>query len=151
MCNFGDVSRGSLLLTTAEEGQTFPSSPAPSFFRMDVKSRAARTAFEEPPRTSSVTAASMKLPTSILAALAMLCACGPPDDKVRTAEDAVRVAEQHCQKASPVSEWHAERQGDTWIARFGDPDAQGQWRFTARIKAADGNPVCDVALPWSKS
>ena len=92
----------------------------------------------------------MKFPISIAATLAAISACGPPDDKVQTADDAVRVARERCHKDTAMDGWHAERDGDTWFARFGEPDSQGRWRFTARIKAADGNPTCDVTLSWSK-
>ena len=93
----------------------------------------------------------MKFPPSIVVCLAAISACGPPDEKVRTAEDAARLAQERCHKDSLVNEWRAERNGDYWIARYGQPDSQGRSLFTARIKAADGNPVCEVTLSWSKS
>jgi len=93
----------------------------------------------------------MKFPASLVALLAVTSACGPPDDKVSTADDAVRVAHERCQKSSAIGDWRAERVGDYWFARLGEADSQGQVRFTARIKAADGTPTCEVALPWVRS
>ena len=93
----------------------------------------------------------MKFPASIGVILAVISACGPPDDKVSTADAAVRVARDECHKRSSLDDWHAERNGDYWFARLGDADSQGGTRFSARIKAADGTPVCEVSLPWSKS
>jgi len=89
--------------------------------------------------------------TRIVGLAVMISACGPPDEAVQTAEAAARIANDKCQKTAMGSEWRAERVGEDWIARFGEPDARGHWRLTARIKALDGKAVCDVSLPWSKS
>ena len=83
----------------------------------------------------------------VAAAIALLGAsCGPPDEAVRTAGDAARIARQSCGETTAVSEWRSERVGDYWIARLGEPDARGRWRLSARIGAAEGGVVCDVAL-----
>lgn len=79
----------------------------------------------------------------------MLAACGPPDEKVRTEEEAVRVAREHCHGDASIGGWRAERNGDIWIARLGELDSQGGSRFSARINAKDGKPACDVNLSWS--
>jgi len=84
--------------------------------------------------------------SNIVGMAVVVSACGPADDAVRTAEEAARIAHEKCYKAAPMSAWHSERGGDFWFARLGNPEASSCWHFTARIKAIDGNAVCEVNL-----
>ena len=88
----------------------------------------------------------MKILATIVGIAVLVSACGPPDDAVRTAEDASRIVHNKCYERAPVSAWHSERVDDTWIARLGEPERPGCWRFTARVKAADANAVCEVNM-----
>jgi len=81
-----------------------------------------------------------------IAGIFLISACGPPDDAVRIAEDAARIAHDKCDEKGSVNAWSAERRGDIWVARLGSPDTSGCWQFTAQIKASDGSASCQVTL-----